>query len=303
MFLLRKSVTKVEPVLPETKEKRDIFQALKLFYLVNKLLMVAPYTIRGSPTTRTFTVVNKLDFVYYLRCLLTIGASCYGLSFYIFIAVRLKVAQAFLNMISIILIVPLIFINRNNFVKVMKRMVELEITLAKYGITYNYKKLFRMSLLQMFLVLIISVISQALVSPEFSVLRKSLLFALFVLPNAITILFLCQYFNFVMICHDWLEALNAYLKEMLIIEFEADKRLNTSRELFHFLWQLTKMIEDVFQVPILVVLGTTFINTAAFVYLWMVVVKINPSTYLWFLSNILKIAVLPLMCELCRTKV
>lgn len=301
-MFLRRNTTKVEP-LPEIEKKRDIFQALKIFFFVNKLLLVAPYTIRGSTNTRMFKVVNNYDLIYYLRCLLIVCSSCYGLTYYMHIAARLKVVQAFLNTISITLIIPIIFINRNNFIKVMARMSELETKLKEYGIGYSYNKLFRLSLFQLFTVLSISVISQALVSPEFILLRKCLLFGLFVLPNAMTMLFLCQYINFVMVCRDWLEGLDEYMQELLIIEFEASKRLDTARSIYHNLWEITHMIGRVFQLPVLIILGITFLNTAAFVYLWLVVTKINPSTYLWFFSNILKICLLPLMCEICRKKV
>lgn len=157
--------------------------------------------------------------------------------------------------------------------------------------------------MQLIVILLISIVSQSLVPLEYSTLRKGLLFCMFVLPNIITMLFLCQYINLVLVVRDWLDSLNGYLKELLIIEFEADKRLDNCRESFHSLWELTKEIEKAFQLPVLVLMGTTFINTAAFVYLWIVVPKINPSTYLWFFSNILKISILPLACELCRTKV
>lgn len=116
-------------------------------------------------------------------------------------------------------------------------------------------------------------------------------------------MFLLQYFNLVVVIRDWLDSLNEYLKELLIIEFEAEKRLDLSRKYFHSIWELSQVVEKVFQLPVLVVMGITFINTAAFVYLWIIVNKINPSTYLWFFSNVLKISLLPWMCDLCRSKV
>lgn len=291
---------KIEPVI---QRNPNIFQALKWFYFLNKLFMVAPYTIHISTNKTEIKVISKYDIIYYIRTLFVLISLSYGLTFYFSMAVRFKVVQAVLNIVSLILIIPIIFITRSNIAKLMLRISELETKLAIYGIKYNYKKLFRTSLVEIFLILLFSIISQVLEPPEFTLLRKLLLFGLFVLPNAIVMLFLCQYINFSIVCSDWLQNLDDYLKELLVSNFEANVKLNNARRIFHYLWDTTYRIEDVFQVPILIVLGITFLNTAAFVYLWIVVIKINPSTYIWFSCNILKISVLPFMCERCKKKV
>lgn len=298
------SVTNIESTLTNNKKDENIFRSLKIFLLINKLLMVAPYSVGVSQTSnKKFKIVNNYDVIYHIRCIFVICICCYGLTHYINMAARLKVVQAFLNTISIAFLLPIIFLTRRNFIEMLKKMSELETKLTNYGIACNYDKLFRLSMFQLISILLISIVSQALVSPEFILLRKILLFTLFVLPNILTMLFLCQYINIVMVLGDWLENLNEYLKELLIIEFEAVNRLHNATQIFHWLWELAQLIENAYQLPVLIVLGTTFINTAAFVYLWIIVAKINPSTYLWFFSNILKISLLPLMCEICRKKV
>lgn len=135
MFWLKRTSQKITPLQTEKSQKqpKDMFKALGTFMLISKILMVAPYTIRGTPGSRTFRTVHNLDIVYYLRCLAVICVSCYGLTFYMQIAIRLKVIQAFLNVISITIIIPLIFINRGNYIKLFERFDELEKVLWNYA--------------------------------------------------------------------------------------------------------------------------------------------------------------------------
>lgn len=293
--------SKVKPY--NSRNEKDIFKALWLFNLISKLLMSAPFTVSGPVDQRKFTPIRHNDINYFVRCSITLCAGFYAISQFMMHGVKLRFTQGALNCLTMTVIIIWTFLKKNEIVKLLRKFEKKEKRFKEIGIVYSYTRLRNVSIVEISSVFLIICAIYILVLDEYEDSREILMFLLFILPNIIIMLYVCQYINYVLILNDWLKNLHIYIERMYYSDSDIEMRLSYARQTFYSIWKLSDMVQKYFQFPVLCINATSFLNITAFLYRWLISTHVHLSTFFWIGANLLKLFILPFLCELCCNKV
>lgn len=285
------------------KTSQDIFSSLKYFNFMARFFLTAPYRVEGKVDERKFVPFKNTNALYILVCLMSISIEYYMVYSYFQWAVMLRLCQAIFNAFAMTIIILFTFIKKSQAVHIMKKFTNKEKFLAQYGIKCNYKKLRIVSIIEIVVIIIIMCSTLYFVTKEYSQSRQITLTLCYIVPNGLIMTYLCQYINYTLILHDWLKNLNAYLLKLCNDDNDIEAKLITGRKSYIIIWKLSKLLQSYYEIPVLFVKATSFLNTTAFLYLGLASENIFFSTYMWIGANILKIFALPFFCDFCVEKV
>lgn len=293
----------------------DCFEPLKYFNFLAKIFLSAPFSMKRQVGKRKFSTISHTNLLYILICLSVVSLSIYMLYNYFKWGSILRVSQALFNILSIIVIIFVTFLKNFTIVEIMRKMLNKEKFLIHSKVIdhklNNYNKIKIISLVQIFIIISLMIITLIFVISEYSPEKQIVLLIVYIIPNGIIMFYICQYVNYIIILKTWLKYLNSYLKKLyylrneneINVQLEMENKIIIAKKSYITIFKLTQLIQKYFQIPVLCIKATSFLNTTGFLYLFISSETTHNSTYLWIVANILKIFSLPFFCELCVEEV
>lgn len=297
-----------------TNAENDCFEPFKHFNFLAKIFLSAPFTVKGKVGKRNISAISHTNLLYILICSSIVSLSMNMVYNYLKWGSVLRVSQSIFNILSVIVIICVTFFKNVTKVEIMRKMINKEHFLVDSKVINNklesYNKLKFVSLAEIVIIISIMIITLIFVISEYSPEKQLQLFIVYIIPNGIIMFYICQYVNYIIILKSWLNSLNSYLKNLSYIRNEIDvniqsleKKIKIAKKSYIIIFKLTELIQEYFEIPVLFIKATSFLNTTGFLYLFISSETTHISTYLWIVANALKIFSLPFFCELCMEEV
>lgn len=291
-----KRITRVRPLY----ENQDFYKEIFFVYNLGKISMVCPFRISGSFGNRKLTPYGIFDVIYYVKCIIF----C---SFIVFAYVWEKVVplehiRAFFSIFTAIICIVSGFVQRNRTLKTLRMIENLDRKVTESGIPLTYGKIRRISLLKMLMLTSLHVVMIVIVVfvDSYPLDQVYIVFSL-IGSNIVSKLYLDQFIKFVLILRERLRDINEYLSNN--IRFVGDENLEKVLECYDVIWQLSRIINFNYGIPLLFGIGSAFFSSTSYIYTWLKFEKLLIPQMLFLFTQIFFLIHLPNICHMCIDEV
>lgn len=280
------------------KRKIDLYKEFSLIYVIGKFFMVCP-CIKRVTRNKQLTFYNCLNIVYYLQCMLYASFTIFA-----FIwekVVPLEHIRAFFIIFASLVCIFYAFHTKNNSVKTLELLENLDKHIIQSGINIRYGKIRKLTLIHYFgLGIIYFAISVLVTINDYPLDQIFIIFSINI-GTLIRILYIDQYTLFVYILKERLWIINKFL--MTNVRFIAYQNIQHARKSYRLIWQLTKIINYNYGVPLLFAIESSFFTSTSYTYTWFSFKHLLMPQMLYLLTNIYFLIYLPHVCHMCIEQV